>query len=253
MVRLQVLAPLGRLDEATAQIQTALEAEPLSSTVNLHAAMVALQQLRTDNAISTPAPRSSSTGFPVRACLAGDGLRASAPVRRSDRRIQKAIQPLRQAAPGWQGLLAHALARAGRRVDAEMILADLQQCAQRRYVDSVLQAVATWVWINLRRRSIAWSARRTSDRRCSSSAIRCSTHFGRMRGLSGSWPGSGCLRTHAGPRGPLRERQQGAHGHEADACRDSPPDRLAEKHAAKTSVSGRLSLSIGATRDAGPN
>ena len=65
--------------------------------------------------------------------------------RRHDEAIaefEKVVQPLREFAPGWQGLLAHALAQAGRRGDAEMILADLRQCAQRRYVDSVLKAAA---------------------------------------------------------------------------------------------------------------
>jgi|SRR5262252_4861476 len=54
----------------------------------------------------------------------------------------KAVPPLREVAPGWEGLLAHALARVGRREEAEGILADLHQCAGRRYVDSLLLAVA---------------------------------------------------------------------------------------------------------------
>ena len=56
--------------------------------------------------------------------------------------FEKATQPLREVAPGWQGLLAHALARAGRRGEADMILADLRHWAERRHVDSVLHAAA---------------------------------------------------------------------------------------------------------------
>ena len=46
----QGLAPLGRFEEATGQIVCA-PGEPLSSTLNIHAAMVALQQHRTDDVI----------------------------------------------------------------------------------------------------------------------------------------------------------------------------------------------------------
>jgi serine/threonine-protein kinase len=139
----EVLAPLGRLDEATAQVRTALEAEPLSSTLNLHAAMVALQGHRADDAIEYARTiLELDPGFLFAHVWLGMAYELQHRYDAAIAEFEKVVQPLRDVAPGWQGLLAHALARAGRRSEAETILADLRQHAQRRYTDAVLQAVA---------------------------------------------------------------------------------------------------------------
>ena len=139
----QTLAPLGRFEEATVQVRSALEGEPLSSTLNLHAAMVALQQHRTDDAIEyARTALELDPGFLFAHVWLGMAYEHQRQHDAAIAEFEKAMPPLREAAPGWQGLLVHALARANRRADAEMILADLQQCARRRYVDSLLQAVA---------------------------------------------------------------------------------------------------------------
>jgi adenylate cyclase len=109
----QVLAPLGRLDEATAQIQTALEVEPLSATVNLHAAMVALQQLQSDTAIEYASTALElDPGFVFAHVWLGMAYELQRQYDAAIAEFEKVTQPLREVAPGWQGLLAHALARA---------------------------------------------------------------------------------------------------------------------------------------------
>jgi len=160
----EVLAPLGRLDEATAQVQAALEAEPLSSTFNLHAAMVALQQHRTDDAIEyARTALELDPGFLFAHIWLGMAYQLQGGYTAAIAEFEKAVQQLQEVAPGWRGLLAHALARADRRGDAEMIVANLRQQAQRGYVDSVLQAVAH-VGLNQAEEAIDCLERAVEDR-----------------------------------------------------------------------------------------
>jgi len=139
----QVLAPLGRFDEAAAQIRFALDVEPLSPTVNLHAAMVALQQHHTEKAIEyASSALELDPGFVFAHVWLAMAYELQHQHDAAIAEFEKAVVPLREAAVGWQGLLAHALACAGRRGEADTIVADLVRCADERYVDAVLRAAA---------------------------------------------------------------------------------------------------------------
>jgi len=138
-----VLGPAGRFEEAMGQIRAALDLEPLSPTVHSHAAMLYLEAHRPEQALEHARTiLELDPSFVLGHVWLG---MASDLERRYDEAVaelQEAVQCLGEAAPGWRGALAHALALAGRRDEAEAILAELLQRAERRYIDPFWMGLA---------------------------------------------------------------------------------------------------------------
>ena len=132
----QVLGPLGRWDEAAVEVRTAVEMEPLSATANHHGAMVALQRRRPDDVIAyTRTTLELDPGFVFAHLWRGMAYEMQERYDEAIGELKKAVETLGESMLEWRATVAHALARAGRRADAERLLAELEQWAKRRYID----------------------------------------------------------------------------------------------------------------------
>jgi TolB-like protein/tetratricopeptide (TPR) repeat protein len=138
-----VLAPAGRFEEATGQIRAALDAEPLSPVAHAHAALVYLQARRPQQAIEHARTiLELDPGYVVAQAYLGMAHDIDHRHDEAIAELQEAVQLFGEAAPNWRGALAHALALAGRREEAEVIFADLLQRAERRYIDPFWMGLA---------------------------------------------------------------------------------------------------------------
>jgi serine/threonine-protein kinase len=132
----QVLGPLGRWDEAVAEVRAALEMEPLSATANHHGAMVALQRRRPDEVIAyTRTTLELDPGFLFAHLWLGMAYEMQERYDEAIGELTKAVETLGESMLEWRATIAHALAKAGRHAEAEKLLEELKQWAERRYID----------------------------------------------------------------------------------------------------------------------
>lgn len=137
-----VLNPCGRFDEAAAQIRAALDTDPLSPTVHFHAAVSYLQMHRADHAIEhARTALELDPDFVLAQVWLGMAYETQQRYDEAAARFEQAVQMFGESAPEWRATLGHALARSGKRGEAEAILADLRQRAERRYLDPFWLAV----------------------------------------------------------------------------------------------------------------
>jgi len=132
----QVLGPLGRWEEGVAQIRAAVEMEPRSPTANHHGAMLALQRRRPDEVIAyARTTLELDSGFTFAHLWIGMAYEMQERYEEAIAELQKAVRMLGESELQWQATLAHALAAAGRRAEAERLLGELARSAERRYID----------------------------------------------------------------------------------------------------------------------
>jgi len=130
------LAPCGRHEEATAEIRKGLELEPLSPAVNHHAAMLFLASRRLDRAIECcRTALEFDPNFALAHVWRGMAYEGLGRFDEAIADLEKADQMFGESFPGSRAALAHALAAAGRRGEAERILEGLLRRAEDRYVD----------------------------------------------------------------------------------------------------------------------
>jgi len=138
-----VLAPAGRFEQATVEIRAALDAEPLSPTVHSHAAIVYLQAQLPKQAIEHARTiLELDPSYVLGHVWLGMAYDLERRYDEAVAELQEAVQCFGEAAPDWRGALTHTLALAGRRDEAETILTDLLQRAERRYIDPFWMGLA---------------------------------------------------------------------------------------------------------------
>ncbi|MGH9863004.1 MAG: tetratricopeptide repeat protein [Candidatus Acidiferrales bacterium] len=150
------LGAQGRLDEALAEAQRALEADPLSLVSNAALGYVLTSRRQYDQAIEQGRKTvEMDPNFPLAHLFLGMAYEQKGTYESAIAEFRKATE-LFEGEPIGLAALGHAYAVSGKRAEAQKVLEELNQLRKRRYVSAYLVAVIhaglgekdqAWAWL----------------------------------------------------------------------------------------------------------
>jgi tetratricopeptide (TPR) repeat protein len=171
---------MGDIDLALAEISRAQKLDPVSLNVKTDIAWILLCARRTDEAIAQLRQvREMDPGFPLAHFYFANAYMQKALFEQAIAEADSAVK-LFQADARPRGLLGHAYAVAGRKIEAEQVLAELQKMGRRDYV-SPYNIALIYAALGDKDRAFEWLEKAYSDRFWMMSFLKVDPRWDRLR------------------------------------------------------------------------